>query len=135
MLAVKKKRLHLLLPLLLLKPLLLLLLHLLKPQLLLLLLKRRSNFFCFEKNATFGWLFFACIRPSQANQGSMAACSVDLEPRRTQQGIGHLNVGRLTTSSQGHEVLCQVGAVVAFAQMGCHDQVQTGMYQRFGELR
>jgi hypothetical protein len=43
-----------LLPLLLLKHLpLLLLLHL--P---LLLLKRRSNFFCFQKNATLGWLFF-----------------------------------------------------------------------------
>jgi hypothetical protein len=36
------------------KPLLLLLLK----HLPLLLLKRRSNFFCFQKNATLGWLFF-----------------------------------------------------------------------------
>jgi hypothetical protein len=40
------------------KPLLLHLLLLLLKHLPLLLLKRRSNFFCFQKNATLGWLFF-----------------------------------------------------------------------------
>jgi hypothetical protein len=77
LLAVKKKKPLLLLRLLLLKPqLLLLLLHLLKPQLLLLLLrllKRRSNFFCFEKNATFGWLFFGLHSP-MSGESSQHGC-------------------------------------------------------------
>jgi hypothetical protein len=66
----KKKHQLLLLKLLLLHQLMLL--HLLIPLLLLLplpphLLKRRSNFFCFRKNATLGWLFFACVRCESAS--------------------------------------------------------------------
>jgi len=66
----KKKHLHLLLKLLLLHlllPLLLLTLPLLLLHPLLHLLKRRSNFFCFRKNATLGWLFFACVRCESAS--------------------------------------------------------------------
>jgi hypothetical protein len=68
----KKKHPHLLLkPLLLHLPhLLLTLLHLLLP-LPLHLLKRRSNFFCFQKNATFGWLFFVCHKGEAVNRSSV----------------------------------------------------------------
>jgi hypothetical protein len=68
----KKKHPHLLLkPLLLHLPHLLLTLPHLLLHLLLPLLKRRSNFFCFQKNATFGWLFFVCHKGEAVNRSSV----------------------------------------------------------------
>jgi len=56
-------------------------------------------------------------------KGPHCADLLNLEPRRAQQRIGHVNVRRLAARSLGYQTLRQIGPVVSFTQVGSHEQV------------
>jgi len=55
-------------------------------------------------------------------------------PRGAVQGVSHRNIGRAASKGSRQYSLRYIRAVVTFAQMGGHQQVQTTVIQSTGEL-